>query len=139
MSNLELTDNSGNVLHALAAGLNVPLQGEEKINAVFTDAQVAKFRKRFAKSKGKLNPDDLANRFTVAKTTVHSMLSGKTYSNVVTGFEAECSKLLSCRARRNSILPKDIKLIRRLRSLGESSYSIANELGIARNTVMKYW
>jgi group I intron endonuclease len=51
--------------------------------------------------------------------------------------KANISEALKITHRKCS--PELVDKIKNLRCMGESSYSIASTLGIARNTVMKYW
>lgn len=82
LSNLELCTDTENKLHAYANGLMVSqgLHAEENGLAVFTNAQVRKYRKLYAK--GKVTRQEIRERHGVSRTAVAEMLTGKTYSTV---------------------------------------------------------
>jgi HNH endonuclease len=81
LSNLELTDDSGNNKHALRLGLSVPLLGEAKPNACFLDKEVIRFRKLYAAHK--ITVAQVANVKGIHKVTAHMMLMGKTYKHLL--------------------------------------------------------
>lgn len=93
LSNLELTDNSGNVKHALANGLIIPIKGQQKPNSKFKDKTVAILRKKFATRK--INISYITEKYTVSGTTVVSMLTGKTYKHINSGYEEKCRILIA--------------------------------------------
>lgn len=88
LSNLELTDNSGNVQHALANELIIPIKGQQKPNSKFKDKTVAILRKKFAR--GKITIGYITEKYSVSGTTVVSMLIGRTYRHVESGYEDKC-------------------------------------------------
>lgn len=141
LNNLELTTVLENNLHAIKTGLHLPLKGGAKPNATFTDKEVAVLRKKFSDADGRLKARSGALKFGVATITFSSMLKGKTYGHVVTGYEKECARILIINSSGSSrpACPKLVFNIKRLRLQGLSSYKISATLGIARNTVMKYW
>ena len=139
LSNLELVTESENVRHALQNGLTRVLKGEERSNSAFSDALVVKLRKKFALARGKLTARSGAKKFGVSNAAFTMMLTGKTYSHITTGFEYTCADILKKNSRGRCISQAMQRKIKKLHSEGKSVYKIAEELGLARNTVMKYW
>lgn len=77
------------------------------------------------------------NDFMITQRQVNAKIS----SNVSGMY---CSKMCAWKAPKTGsvgkpISPELISSIRELRSEGASAYSISTQLGVARNTVMKYW
>lgn len=136
VTNLELVTNSQNMKHAHRNGLVPVHRGQDRPNAAFSDALVCRLRKKYARAQGRLVAYHGACKYGVSAVTFYHMLRGKTYSHLVTGYEQECNRLLQVRP---TIAPSVIKDIKRLHSQGLSVYKISSILGIARNTVMKYW
>lgn len=80
LSNLELTDSSGNVRHALKTGLTYVLVGDDKPNAIWSDSQVTKYRRLVIN--GSVTVSQVAKKFNCARATASAMLKGKTYAHV---------------------------------------------------------
>ncbi len=92
LSNLELTDNSGNVRHALATGLRTEPRGELRPNSKFLDSEVKRLRKYF--SEYDLSHHELADSLGVHPLTLFSMLRGDTYGHVESQYTTRCRNLL---------------------------------------------
>lgn len=73
VTNLEWTDESGNMLHAYKMGLNKSKRG-------LTDEQVLKVREL---KKTGMAGSKIAAMFSVNKVTIHMILRGEIYKNVV--------------------------------------------------------
>lgn len=138
LSNLELITESANVQHALDNGLLIPFKGEKQAASKFTDDQVKRIRKRYAEANGKLKANKGAKFYGVSACTFNSMLKGRTYSHIKTGYEKKCESLLASSGSK-TISKKLQSKIKELRLKKFTSSEIADTLGIARNTVMKYW
>lgn len=80
LSNLELDTFKHNNRHARTAGLIKDPRGEERQNAVFTDAQVIKLRKQV--KIGRANARQIADNFSCDICTVQYMLKKKTYNHI---------------------------------------------------------
>jgi len=80
IKNLELVTHSDNNKHAFDTGLHKIKRGEARVNAVFTDAQVVKYRKLVAK--GKISRKAIARKHGCASPTVTTMIDGRTYTHL---------------------------------------------------------
>lgn len=80
LSNLELTTNKGNAKHAIKNGLVYIPVGDDKPNAIWTDSEVIKYRRLFAK--GKLRIVDVAKKHTCTISTASGMLRKLTYKHL---------------------------------------------------------
>lgn len=86
LSNLELTNNSGNAKHAVDTGLRVDPRGELRPNSKFLDSEVKRLRKYF--SQYDLSHHDMAEDLSVHPLTLFSMLRGDTYDHVKSPYTA---------------------------------------------------
>lgn len=109
---------------------NLGSAGEANGNAKLRDKDVVRLRTKFAA--GKIGVREISNAHGLSLTCVTLMLRGKTYASL--GGPVQ-DRLPRPQAAGNTLIDK----IRNLRSNGGTSYSISRELGVARNTVMKYW
>lgn len=80
ISNLELVTPGRNLQHAIDAGLIFIPKAEEKINAVFTNEQVRKFREDFAN--GMETVASISEKCKCHKNTVRLMLKRLTYQEL---------------------------------------------------------
>jgi hypothetical protein len=94
LSNLELTDDTGNNRHARDTGLvDIWLsQAENNSQSAFSNAQVRALRRKFAKRV--IDVDYILGTYRVSRTTATWMLRGRTYSAIVTGYEKTCADIL---------------------------------------------
>lgn len=139
LTNLELITNAANVQHAHRTKLIIPLVAEEKPNSTFSNAEVLELRREF--SKLKTTVVHIAEQFNCHTITVKQMLTGITYSSILSEDTVACFNILKHKKRiaSNSISNTMIKEISTLKAQGLSSYKISDKLGVSRNTVMKYW
>jgi hypothetical protein len=91
LSNLEITDNSGNVTHAFKIGLNKVsdyqrkvsserLSSENNPNSVFYNGEISALRKQFLD--GLITINEICKNYNISRRSVRNMLSGITYSNI---------------------------------------------------------
>lgn len=99
LSNLELVSVKENNRHAQRAGLVYIPKGEEKPNAIFSDADVRKLRKLFATDRS-ITCKQIALQYNCHVCSVSSMLKGQWYKHIVTKYDAQCKRKLKLRGRR---------------------------------------
>lgn len=88
LSNLELVSSMRNNQHAVQNSLVYFPKGEERVNAKFTDAEVASYRKAYAL--GLCTKTQIKTAKACSFSVVGLMLSGKTYAHVVTKYDSKC-------------------------------------------------
>lgn len=131
-SNLELTTFKGNIAHALDTGL-INNVGENNPNAVFSDKQVARLRRSYAKGRTFLSICSAYPQFSVV--TIRYMLEGRSYKHISGAISVRKEELLT--PKRVEML-RTAKQIHKMHKKGLSDYKIAEALGIPRYTVQRY-
>jgi hypothetical protein len=79
LKELEYTTPSGNTMHALAAGLRVPLRGEQNAKARLNDGQVLEIDQMLRRG---VRHKDIAPLFGISTNTVKWIGNGETWSHV---------------------------------------------------------
>lgn len=90
-TNLEWTDYSGNVKHAIRTGLLVPAWGENNGKAVLTNDQVHKICKLM--EDGKMTQREISNEFGVDESVIHEIRLGHNWTNISKDYKIENCKL----------------------------------------------
>lgn len=131
VDNLEYVTRQGNAEHAAANGLLK--YGAEHPLSVLTDDNVLSVRLRAAAGETQTS---LASEFCVSVSTVHNIVSGKTWTSV----GGPVRKV----RKRGSLTADDVVEIRRRSSLGEAYKSIASDfsvglLQICNVVARKHW
>ncbi len=83
VENLEWVTQSENLKHAYQIGLVKPLRGTESPKSKLTENDVRYIRKIYRPHDRKFGAIALAKKFSVSRYTIYSIISGKTYKNVV--------------------------------------------------------
>jgi hypothetical protein len=81
LTNLELVDRRGNILHAFRIGLRSNV-GEHHPSHVLTDAAVREIRRRYERYSRHANARVLAAEFGVDRRTVAEVVEGATWTHI---------------------------------------------------------
>lgn len=79
-SNLEPTDNAGNVKHSYDNGLTYVNKGDDRPNAIWSDEEVERLRRKVRT--GKLSIADTKRKYGCSMPTASQMIRGKTYKHL---------------------------------------------------------